>query len=187
MADNRRHAHEESARIAMSGMLCALSVALMLTSSIIPVMTYAAPLLCGLLLIPLQLEFDRKTAFVAYAATALLVLMLGFDKELAFFYLFFGYYPLIKWRIDRLRTPWHRTALKLAFFCASFAAMYLILAFVLHIASVTADFQEMGRVMTVLFFVLMVLCLMAFDRLLNPLTILYVTRFQPKIRKLLRR
>ena len=46
----------------MCGMVVALSVVLMLTSSIIPVMTYASPLLCGVLLIPVQLEYDRSTA-----------------------------------------------------------------------------------------------------------------------------
>ena len=90
MSNQRHTAHFESARLALCGMIVALSVVLMLTSSIIPIMTYAAPLFSGLLLIPVQLEYDRKTAWTVFGASALLVLILGFDKELALFYLFFG-------------------------------------------------------------------------------------------------
>ena len=187
MSNQRHSAHIESARIAMCGMVVALSVVLMLTSSIIPVMTYAAPLLCGVLLIPVMLEYDRKTAWTVFAASALLTLILGFDKELAFFYLFFGYYPIIKWRIERLRSrPW-KLALKLAVFSVSLILMYVLLGFVIGFGAVMADFEDMGKIMAVAFFLMMLLCLMLFDRLLTPLSIVYVTRFQPKLKKLLHR
>ena len=187
MSNQRHTAHLESTRIAMCGMVVALSVVLMLTSSILPIMTYAAPLLCGILLIPVQLEYDRKTAWTVFAASALLILLLGFDKELSLFYLFFGYYPIVKWRLDRIQSPWKRRLLKLALFSLSLALMYVLLTFLLGVTAVMADFQEMGKIMTVLFFLMMVFCLMLFDRLLTPLSIVYVTRFQQRLRKLLHR
>ena len=164
----------------MCGMVVALSVVLMLTSSIIPVMTYAAPLLCGVLLIPVQLEYDRRTAWTVFAAAALLTLILGFDKELAFFYLFLGYYPIIHSNPRKL-------ILKLLFFSVSLILMYVLLGLVIGFAAVMADFQDMGKIMTILFFCMMLVCLMLFDRLLTPLSIVYVTRFQPKLKKLLHR
>ncbi len=179
-----RSSRVQSAKIALCGMVTALSVVLLLTSSIIPIMTYAAPLLCGLLLVPVQLEFNRRSAFLTFLATAILTLILGFDKELAFFYLFLGYYPLVKWSFDRKKKPWS-TLLKLAFFSFALLAMYAFLTYVLHVTAVVADFEDMGRVMTFFFFILMVICLMLFDRLITPLTILYVTRYQPKLRKFL--
>ncbi len=185
MSNQRHTAHFESARLALCGMIVALSVVLMLTSSIIPIMTYAAPLFSGLLLIPVQLEYDRKTAWTVFGASALLVLILGFDKELALFYLFFGYYPIIKWRIERLKTKWKQLFLKLGGFSVSLILMYVLLTFVLGVTAVMADFQEMGTIMTVVFFLMMLFCLMLFDRSLTPLSILYVTRLQPKLRKYL--
>lgn len=187
MSNQRHTAHLESTRIAMCGMVVALSVVLMLTSSIIPVMTYAAPLLCGVLLIPVQLEYDRRTAWTVFAAAALLTLILGFDKELAFFYLFLGYYPIIKWRIERIRSNPRKLILKLLFFSVSLILMYVLLGLVIGFAAVMADFQDMGKIMTFLFFCMMLVCLMLFDRLLTPLSIVYVTRFQPKLKKLLHR
>ncbi|MBQ9308907.1 MAG: hypothetical protein IJ229_13375, partial [Clostridia bacterium] len=102
-------------------------------------------------------------------------------------YIFFGYYPLIKWRIDRLPGKGIRVLLKLLVFSLSLTLMYLFLTYVLRVTAVIADFQEMGRIMTVLFFLAMLVCLMLYDRLLTPLTIIYVTRWQPKLRKLMKR
>ena len=187
MADSKRlSARAQSMRIAFCGMMCALSVVLMLTGGLIPVMTYVSPLFAGILLLPLMLEFGRKYAWTAYAATALIVLLLGMDKEAAFFYLFLGYYPLLKWEIEKLPKKPLRQALKLALFTIAMAAMYCILAFLLHLEAVTADFQEMGRVWTILFFVMMDVCMLLYDRLLMPLVILYANRIKPKLKFLKR-
>ena len=53
MAGQHTSTHVQSARMAMCGMVVALSAVLMLTSSILPIMTYVAPLMCGILLIPI--------------------------------------------------------------------------------------------------------------------------------------
>ncbi len=188
MSNKRTHSHLASQRIAFCGMLIALSVALMLTSSVIPIMTYAAPMICGIFLIPVELEFNRRTAYLVYFATAVITLILGFDKELALFYLFFGYYPIIKWQIEKIPgNKYRRIGLKILFFSVSLVLMFALLTAILGVAAVLADFEEMGRWVSILFFILMVACLMFFDHLLNPITLLYVTRFQSKVRKHLKR
>ena len=100
---NRADSRRQSSKIAFCGMMVALSVALMLTGGLIPIATYCAPLMCGVLLLPIFLEYGKKTALTAYAATSLIVLILGIDKEAAFFYIFLGYYPVIKWNLDKLK------------------------------------------------------------------------------------
>ncbi len=183
----RSSSHEASRRIALCGMAVALSVTLMLTSSIIPVMTYAAPMLGGLLLIPVELEYDRRTAYITFLATALLTMVLGFNKELALFYLFFGCYPVLKWRIERVRgSKYLRFGLKILYFTVALALMYLGLILLMGAAAVLSEFQELGIFMTAGFFLLMILCLMLFDHLLTPVTLLYVTRFQSRVKKLLK-
>ena len=95
-------AHRQSLMIAFCGMAAGLSVAIMLLGGVIPAATYAVPMLCGLLLLPVLLEFGPKAAWTVYIAVSLLALMLGFDKEAAFFYIFIGYYPIVKWKIERV-------------------------------------------------------------------------------------
>ena len=80
---NRSGSRKQSGKVAFCGMMVALSVALMLTGGLVPIATYCAPMLGGILLLPIMLEYGRKTAWTAYIATSLIVLTLGVDKEAA--------------------------------------------------------------------------------------------------------
>lgn len=183
MADGKRlSAREQSMRIAFCGMMVALSVVLMLTGGLIPVMTYVSPLGAGLLLLPVLVEYGKKYAWTAWLATALIVVVLGVDKEAAFFYLFLGYYPILKWELERLRKPLLRYAVKFLLFTAAMAIMYSILAFLLHLDAVVSDFKEMGAAMTAVFFLLADICLFLYDYLLLPLLVIYEKRLRTKLR-----
>ena len=184
---NRQKSASASQRIALCGMLAALSAALLLSSGLIPVMTYAAPLLSGLLLIPIRLAFDRKAAWITWLAVALIVLMLGADKEAAFFYLFVGWYPIAKWDIERrVRKKRLQLLLKALLFLLLFAAMYAVLLFLIPVGSVGEDFAEMGRVLSAVFLLGLTACMLLYDRLITPLTLMYVQRIQPRFRWLRR-
>ena len=175
----REQSRYQSARIAYSGMLAALSVVLMLSGTLIPVMTYAAPLMCGLLLLPAMLEFGKPTAWMVWAVTALITLLLGVDREAAMFYLFVGWYPLVKWSLDKLKSRPVRILLKAAIFTAALAVMYGLMELVMHISLV----QEMGSAAWIVaFFAMMVLLLLLYDRLLWPLCLVYTNRIKPKLR-----
>ena len=152
---NRSGSRKQSSKVAFCGMMVALSVALMLTGGLVPIATYCAPMLGGILLLPIMLEYGRKTAWTAYIATSLIVLTLGVDKEAAFFYLFLGYYPIIKWNIEKIGRKPLRLGLKLVVFNAAIFLMYAILGFVLHMDAVVAEFTEMGAWLLFLFAVLM--------------------------------
>lgn len=106
-----------SAKIAVCGILTALSVVALVLSGFMGVMTYAAPMAVGgLLIIPVK-EYGTKTAFTMFAAVSLLGVTLVTDKELAFFYLMlFGHYPIIQPYINRLRMRFVRGVIKAAVF-----------------------------------------------------------------------
>lgn len=184
MADQEKRlsARRQSVRMAYCGMAAGLSVVIMLLGGVIPAATYAVPMLCGLLLLPVLLEFDRKTAFTVYAAVSLLSLMLDFDKEAAFFYIFMGYYPIVKGRLDRLAPAWKRTAAKAALFLISMALMYGLLALLFPVAAFMQEFREMGVLMTVLFALAYVACMLVYDRLLLPMALIYMKRIRPRLR-----
>ena len=184
--DSRKKARRQSAMIAYCGMTVALSVVLLLLSGVIPIATYAAPLLTGLLLLPVLLEFGFKAAWTTFFATALLSLFLDFDKEAAFFYLFIGYYPIVKWRLDRLQPRIVMWCIKLAVFAIALGLTYGFLALFLPAAAIWQEFREMGTVMMIGFIMLFLFCLMLYDRLLMPLAILYVQRLQPKLKMFLK-
>ena len=182
MPDKRMTARRQSIRVAYCGMAAGLSVALMLLVGVIPAATYAVPMLCGLLLLPVMLEFDRKAALTTYAAAALIALLLNFDKEAAFFYIFLGNYPILKWRLDRIASRPLRLLAKIGWIAGAMGLMYGLLALLFPMAAFMQEFGEMGVAMTIAFFLVFLVCMLVYDRLLLPLAMIYMNRIRPKLR-----
>ena len=186
MAGKREQSRLRSRKIAFCAMLVALSVTLMLSGGLIPIATYCAPMFCALLLLPILMEYGKKTAWTAFAATAIITLLLDIDKEAAFFYLFIGHYPLLKWEIERIKNKPLKLILKLLIFNLSISLMYMFLGLVLNMHAVTAEFAQMGVVMLVAFIIALNFCLLLYDRLVFPLMILYDRKIRPRFRSLLK-
>jgi len=179
---NRSRSREQSGKIAFCGLMAALSIALMLTGGMIPIATYCAPMAAGVLLLPIMLEYGKKAAWTAYAAVALITLLMGVDKEAAFFYLFIGYYPLLKWEIERIKNKKFRFLCKLVVFNTAIVIMYLILGFLLNMDALIQEFTQMGAVLLLVFLAMLNACLLLYDRLLLPLIYLYVNKIKPRLR-----
>ncbi len=174
MGDNRR---AQSHTLALAGLLSALGTALMLLGGVIPVATYAVPLLAALLLIPAARECGIRWGWRVWAVTALLTLLLDADREAAFFYLFLGYYPLLRrWMEGRLPPRW-RWAAKGVWAALSVGVMYALLGFVFGLQELL---EEEGWV-NGLFFLLLCAVMLLFDRCLAPVTVLYEKKFRPRL------
>lgn len=181
MPTRRQQSRIQSRRIAFCGILVALSVALMLSGGLIPIATYCAPMFCALLLLPILMDYGKKSAWTAFAAVSLITLILGIDKEAAFFYLFIGHYPLLKWEIERIRSKPIRIVAKVFVFNLSILLMYIFLGAVLGMHAVVAEFSEMNTVMLLLFVFMLNLCLFLYDRLIFPLMFLYDRKLRSKL------
>ena len=181
-SSNRRASRNASIQMAFCGLITALSVALMLAGGTIPIATYCIPMACSILLLPVLVEFGKKTAWTTFAAVSVIAVILGIDKEAAFFYLFIGYYPLIKWDIDRIRNRGVRSILKYIIFSFSIILMYCFLGFIMGMSAVLAEFAEMGSVFTLSLLILYNFCMQLYDRLLLPLLFLYAQRIKPHLR-----
>ncbi|MBR6029044.1 MAG: hypothetical protein IKP40_08130 [Clostridia bacterium] len=183
---NRQSAREASVKMAFCGMMAALSLVFMLTGGVIPIATFAAPLFSGLLLLPVRVEFGRRAAWMTWLAAAALSILLGLDKEAAAFYFFVGWYPIIKWDLDqRVRGKTARLLIKAAIFTAAVGAMYAVLLLIFGVETILLEFREMGLWMSLLFAAMMIASLLIYDRLINPLLILYGQRLRPKLKSFL--
>ena len=65
----------ESQKIALCGMLGALSVVLLLLGSALQIGTYAAPMLAAFLLIPVLEEYGTRYALTLYVCVAILAVL----------------------------------------------------------------------------------------------------------------
>ena len=186
MANHRKNARRQSVTVAFCGMAAALSAVVMMIGGVIPIATYAVPMICGMLLLPILIEFGKSAAWATFFAVALLSLMLGFDKEAAFFYLFIGYYPIVKWPLDRLKPKGKRILIKALLFSCTIGLMYALLYLLFPMEDLVEDFREMGAALSVVFLLVYVGCMFLYDRLLVQLLPLYANRVRPKFHFLMK-
>lgn len=161
--------------IAFGALMAAAGTAVMLLGALVPVFTYCSPLLASLFLLPVIDVCGKRNALLVWAVTSVLVLLIGADKEAAFFYLFFGWYPVAKDGLDRIGSKVLRFLLKLLIFSAAAAAMYALTCYVLGIEEIIETFSESWWV-NALFLAAIVFCMMLFDAALK--------RLAPRVRRL---
>lgn len=188
----------QSKKIALTGIISALAVAVMLIA-FFPYLTYAVPAAAGILTVVLVVEIDVKWAFLSYGVTAL-ISALFCEKEASIVYIaFFGFYPIVKYLIEKLQKRKLETVLKFVLF-----NLCLVLVVILTTAFLGIDVAEfmgtkdgfkfgalnlgylakyMGAVLVVLSNVMFFVYDYALDRVIS----LYYHKYHNKIRKLINR
>ena len=174
---------KKSRKMALTGMLCALAVVLMMLGGVIPLATFCCPALAGLMLIPVFVECGEKLSWCAYAAIAALSLILCPDKEAALLLAFIGYYPILRWRLDQLRSRLLRVVAKLGVFNLAVLAMYALSILVLQMDQILREYQEMGLALTAACLLVGNVTLLLYDRLIAIMTALYVKRLRGRLMK----
>ena len=125
--------------LALCGVLTALAAALLALGGVIPGMVFCAPILAMGALLPVLEELGPKAAGTSYAAAAILALLLAPDRETAFVYLFFGWYPILRPKIAALPSRPLRVLARIAV-CS--AAALLLYGLVLRLMGLTADLLD---------------------------------------------
>ncbi len=129
----------KSRSIALRGVLTALAVVFLMLGGVIPIAVLCAPILAMLVLLPVLEELGPRAAWTAYAATAILALLLTADGETSLVYLFFGWYPILRSRIAALPSRALRFLVRVA---VCNAAILLLYGVVLRLLGLTADLLE---------------------------------------------
>ena len=83
-----RRQGSQSQRIALAGVFGSLAVVIMLVGGVLPFATFAAPAMAGLFLVPVAIEFGRKTGCLLYVAVGLLAFFLVPDREMSLIFIF---------------------------------------------------------------------------------------------------
>lgn len=153
--------------MAFGGVTAALAVTLGCLAGMIPIATYVIPVLQCLVLHFVVKACGSKTAWVWYAAVSILSALLCPDKEAAAFFVFLGYYPIVKPRLDKLplNVLW-----KLLLFLVSSATVYGLLIFLLGMEELAAEFAQMGKWLGSVTLILGCATFLLLDRLLTKLS-----------------
>ena len=162
--------------VALCALFAALGAAVMMAAGLIPVLTYCSPLIASLFLIPILREFGKGRAWMTWAVTAALSAILCADKEAAFFYIFLGYYPILKPAFDKLgRVGW---IAKLLYFAAALAVMYSLILFVLRL-----DIEIEGVGFMIALYAALAVVMLLFDYVLRRIVLLYDARIRKYLTK----
>lgn len=163
----------ESQKIALCGVLGALSVVVMLLGAALQIGTYAAPMFAAFLLVPVLEEYGPRYALLLYATVSILAVLLVPETELALFYLLVvGYYPVLRRALRKLKPAALRWGLTFLIFNGATAAVYLLL-FALFGPAIWQELTADGTPFLVLLLLIGNLAFFLCDRALAAITRYY--------------
>lgn len=172
---------KNSSRLAICALSCALSIVLLFFGGIATVFSYAMPMLVSLIMIMLKETFGAKSAVITYVSTAILTLILVNDRECASLYiLFFGYYPIIRASIEKIKSEAAKVAVKFLLFNFTMAICQLLLVYVFGIPFFDKDFNA---AFIIVFAVLMNILFVIYDILVDKMFYLYRAKIEKRIKK----
>lgn len=166
--------------IAYSGVATALSVVMLFLGSIFWVLGYTMPLVASLVMIILLDSISQKSALLTFISTSIISFILLNDKECVLLYiLFFGYYPLIRDKINDIKSKFLSYLLK---FITFNAAMVLTQVLCVYVFGIPFD-DMLGKWGIVLFVLCLNLVFVVFDKLYTLLLKLYRIKLKKKVEK----
>lgn len=143
MRDFRNSTQQTSGRVALGGIISALCLTLMFLCGVFPALYIAAPMCAGMLMIILAEEVSSGWAWLTYLSVSLLALVVTFDKEAALmFILFFGYYPILRPKLEHIPLKLLRLVVKLAIYESFLCADYFLTVYVLGVPT----FDDEGKI-----------------------------------------
>ena len=163
-------------RLAFCGIITAFCTMTMFLTGLISIGTYALPAFSGILLIVIVIELGAGWAWPVYIASSVLSLLIAGDKEAAMlFVVFFGYYPILKAYLEKIR---HKIVSWLLKFSVFNAAMVLAFFLSIRLLGVPEDsFTVFGIYLPWVFLLAGNLVFAVYDYAISTLVVLYFQRF----------
>ncbi len=173
-----------SSKTALGGMIAALSVTIMLLTSVITSLQFALPAMAGALLILIVIEINKGWATCTYVTVSILSFLILPNKEAAMVYFaFFGCYPIIKPILERnIKINALCYFLKFMFFNATAIGAYAVIIYVMGIP--IEGMEKFGAYAIPALLLLANIMFISYDICLTRLVTLYLNKWQRKFRKL---
>lgn len=175
---------KQSRRVAIGGLITALSIVLMFATGIFPFSTFALPALAGILLIPLCLDMGLKWGALVYAAVSILALLLTPDREAAFFYLgLFGHYPILKGLIESRCPKKIKWVAKFIVFHLSLGLCLLLTVLIFGLEYLTVEYGLMGGAGVAVLLIVGNAAFLLYDICLTRVISAYLRFVRPRFKK----
>lgn len=174
-----------SYKVSLGGMIMALSTLCMTATNLFPAASFALPAIAGFLIIPVNLELGKKWAFSVYVGVSLLSIFISSDHTaIISFVAFFGYYPIVKGIIEKLRRSVLEWIIKILLLnCAILVGILITLAF-FGFEMLLLEYGEFGKIGILVYILCLNGAFVLFDIALTRMITLIILKFIPLLKKI---
>lgn len=172
---------KQNSKITLCSMMAALATAFMLLSYF-PYLTYAIPAIAGLFIMVAVIEIDCKWALGAYISSAFLTFLLAEPESKLIYICFFGYYPIIKAVLEKIRKPILEWVIKIFIFNGAVLLVYFMFAGLFGVS--VDEFVEWGKYGAIGLLALGNVVFVLYDIAVSRIAMVYIGVLHPKIRKI---
>lgn len=164
-------------KVAVGGVFSAIALVLMMLTGVFPFGTYAFPVIAGVMLIVIYLEFGIRWSMLVYGVISIMSVLFVSDKEAAlFFLLLFGYYPVVKSFIERIKSKIVQYIIKLAIFNAAAVSVYFLTLFVFGMPA--DSFELFGVNIPLIFLIVGNFVFLIYDLAINVVVAQYLQKYR---------
>lgn len=148
--DNKENPNNKkvSYKVSLGGIVSALCLVLMFLTAVFPPLNITLPLFAGMLMTVVAIEVSPSWAWVTYATVAILSFFITPDKEAAiFFTVFFGFYPILKDTLEKIKFKILKWLLKFVVFNIAIVIIYQLTVKLLGTVDLIEEFGFMKQFM----------------------------------------
>ena len=166
---NEEYKLKNNAKLTLCAVMSALAVVIVL-AAYFPYLTYALPAMAGLCIMVVLIEINAKWAFLTYLSSAIISFFIAESEAKLLFICIFGYYPILKALIEKLRNSVFEWVIILVYFLLS--GLFAVS---------TEDFGILGQYGAYIFLGAANLVFVLYDICVSRMAMFYLYKLQPKI------
>ena len=171
-------------KVALGGVITSLCLLCMFCSGFLPMLDYTIPTFAGFMMVIMIVETNAAWAFVTYVSVSLLSLLITPNIQASLlFVIFMGYYPILKYFLDKLKNRPLTWAIKLAVFNLAVAGFYMLIQYVFMTEDLLEGMEDFGKYALLILWAGANVFFFIYDRLVGQLTDIYVNWFRKRILK----
>lgn len=171
-------------KIVFCGLMAALATVVMLVAYF-PYLTYAVPAMASLCIMVCLIELGTKWAFMAYLASVLPVFLITENEAKLLYIVFFGFYPVVKVIIEKIKIRALEWILKFLLFNSIIVVTYFVLSKLTGIQIEEISF--VGGYTIALLLIMGNLVFFFYDICIERMATLYMVRLHNTVKKYLSR
>lgn len=169
-------------KVALGGIISAVCLMAMFTSSFMPMLDYAIPTFAGFLMVVMIVETDKNWAIATYCAVSLLCPLItpNYQSSLLFI-IFMGYYPILKYYLDKKKNKVLTCIIKFGVFNLAIIIFYVIFQYLFTSEDMLEGLERFGKYAILVLWAMANVFFIVYENALTQLTNIYVNWFRKKI------